>query len=155
MRINIICIGKLKESYLSHSVDDYFNRISHYTKLTIDQIKDEKIQGKASQAQLNIIKNKEGEKILLRTKSLTGHSFFPLSVDGESFTSEGFASLINHNPRCTFIIGGTLGLSKDVINLGRAISFSKLTFSHQIMRLILLEQIFRAYKIINNETYHK
>ncbi|MCL1934954.1 MAG: 23S rRNA (pseudouridine(1915)-N(3))-methyltransferase RlmH [Defluviitaleaceae bacterium] len=155
MKTNIICIGKLKENYLNEANAEYSKRLKRFTELNIIEIQSEKIYENISQKEEDIIKNKEGEKIIEKSLKIKDTVFFPLFPYGKMLDSYEFANLLEKNPKHTFIIGGTLGLSKDVLNIGKNISFSKLTFSHQIMRMILLEQIFRACKIVNNEKYHR
>ncbi len=143
--IKIICCGKLKEKYLVDAVLEYSKRLSKYTKLNIIELKDSDI-------------NSEKEEIL---KYIDKKDYVvTLEIDGLEMTSVNFSkkidSILITNPNITFIIGGSLGIHdeiKDKSNL--ALSFSKLTFPHQLFRVMLLEQIYRCFKIINNESYHK
>lgn len=153
MQTNIICVGKLKETYFINTQKEYEKRLSKFTSLNIIEVNDEKIQDKPTNTQIEIVKNKEGEKILKNIQK--GFTIFPLSKDGKSYDSHNFSKVISNNAKCTFIIGGSVGLSNNILSHGHNISFSTLTFPHQLMRIILLEQIFRSYKIINNEPYHK
>lgn len=159
MKVTLICVGKLKEKYLSQGVEEYVKRLSRYCSLEIIELADEKTPDNASTALEDIIKKKEGERIL---KSLKEDSYcIALAIEGTMLTSEGLADKIDNLgisgiSHISFIIGGSLGLSEEV--LGRAdykLSFSKMTFPHQLMRMILLEQIYRSYRIISNQPYHK
>ena len=159
MRISLICVGKLKEKYLVMGVEEYVKRLSRYCTLEIIELPDEKTPDNAGEALEELIKKKEGERIL---RSVKEDSYcIALAIEGKQLTSEELAEKINFlgvsgTSHITFIIGGSLGLSPEV--LGRAdekLSFSKLTFPHQLMRMIFLEQIYRSYRIIHNQPYHK
>ncbi|MCL1996363.1 MAG: 23S rRNA (pseudouridine(1915)-N(3))-methyltransferase RlmH [Defluviitaleaceae bacterium] len=154
-RTHIICLGKLKEQYLKDAVSEYTKRLGKYTNLTISELAHQKTAPNLSPSETEIVKIKEGERVLTKLAQLKGYTVFPLALCGKNVTSQEFAMLINQNPQSVFIIGASHGLSKDVLATGSPISFSSLTFSHQIMRIILLEQIYRGYKILNNEPYHK
>lgn len=158
LNIQIICIGKIKESYLKMAIDEYSKRLSKYCKLEIIELPDEKIPDKLNYNLSNEIKNKECSNIINHLKK----SSYKIALDlkGKQLTSEKFSdkiqniSLINSN--ITFIIGGSLGLTKDLLDTCQeSICFSKMTFPHQLIRVFLLEQIFRGFKIANNETYHR
>ena len=159
MNIKIICVGKLKEKYLQEGIEEYKKRISKYSNIEIIEIADESIPDNCSEKEAISIKKKESDKI---KNHIDSHDYVcALDLSGKQLTSEEFANKIQDitvqgfSTIC-FIIGGSLGIDKDlVINSNLVLSFSKLTFPHQLFRLILCEQIFRAYKIINNETYHK
>ena len=156
--INIICVGKLKEKYLKDAIDEYSKRLSKYCNLNIIEIADEKLPGKVNDSIAKDIKQKECVKILNAIKK--DSYVMALDLRGKQFTSEEFSKKIDEVPvrgfsNITFIIGGTLGLTEEVLNVSNEfISFSKMTFPHQLIRVFLLEQIFRAFKISNNETYH-
>lgn len=159
MRITLICVGKLKEKYLSQGVEEYVKRLSRYCTLDIIELADEKTPDNASIALEEIIKKKEGERIL---KALKDDSFcMALVIEGTMLSSEELASKIDSlgisgTSHISFIIGGSLGLSEEVIKRADyKLSFSKMTFPHQLMRMILVEQIYRAYRIISNQPYHK
>ncbi len=148
--IKIICIGNIKEDYLKEGIRDYQKRISKYTKLEIIELKDEKdTSNPLKKEKDNILKHiKEKDNIVI------------LDIDGEQKTSESFSEFINRelnqNSNITFIIGSSNGLDNEIKKLtNKKISFSPLTFPHGLFRVILLEQIYRSFKIINNETYHK
>ena len=150
--IKIITVGHIKEKYLSDAIEEYKKRISKYTKLEIQEIKDEGILEKEKALSI------EGEKIL---KNIQDKDYvITLEIDGKEYSSEELSKKIEsiqiENSNITFIIGGSFGLSDKVKERSNLkISFSKLTFPHQLFRVILLEQIYRSFKIINNESYHK
>ena len=158
IHINIVCVGKIKEKYLKDAIDEYSKRLSKYCKLEIIEINDEPIPNNLSEKTAEIIKNIEGDKILAKIKN---SYIISLDLQGKQYSSEEFAEKVekisvNSNSSISFIIGGSLGLSNFVINnSNELICFSKMTFPHQLIRLFLLEQIFRAFKIQNNETYHR
>lgn len=158
LNINIICVGKLKETYLKNAVNEYSKRLQKYCNLEITELADEKLPNKLNPSLISDIKNKECNKIL---QAIHKDSFvFCLDLKGKNFSSEEFSQKIddialNSNSHITFIIGGTLGLNDDVLKVSNEkISFSKMTFPHQLIRVFLLEQIFRAFKISKGETYH-
>ena len=157
IHINIVCIGKIKEKYLQDAINEYAKRISKYCKLNITELSDESIPSKINESVIQEIKEKEGKKIL---DTLKTSYVISLDLRGQEISSEGFSTKIqkiaSHGfSDITFIIGGTLGLDKKVLEKSNElISFSKMTFPHQLIRVFLLEQIFRAFKIANNETYH-
>ena len=150
--IKIITVGHIKEKYLSDAIEEYKKRISKYSKIEIQEIKDEGILEKEKALSI------EGEKIL---KNIQDKDYvITLEIDGKELSSEEFSKKIEtiqiENSSITFIIGGSFGLSDKVKERSNLkISFSKLTFPHQLFRVILLEQIYRSFKIINNESYHK
>lgn len=148
--IKIICIGFLKEKYLKEAQQEYKKRLSKYTKLEIIELKDEK--------DISNPLKKEKENILKRINPKD--NIVLLDIKGKEYTSESFSNFINkeltENSNITFIIGSSNGLDEEIKKLtNKKISFSKLTFPHQLFRIILLEQIYRSFKILNNETYHK
>ena len=159
MKITIICVGKIKEKFYVEAIKEYSKRLSRYCKLEIAEVADEKTPAEPSDNEINIVKNKEGERI---KKCLSEDAYvIALAIDGKKFTSEKNAEYINNLgirgvSHIQFIIGGSLGLADDILkNADMKLSFSDMTFPHQLMRVILLEQIYRAYRIINNEPYHK
>jgi 23S rRNA (pseudouridine1915-N3)-methyltransferase len=159
LKITIICVGKIKEKYLSDAIKEYSKRLSKYCKLEIIEVSDEKTEENASPALINQIKDKEGERIL---KYIKDSSYvITLEILGEMISSESLANKIDKlglsgTSHITFIIGGSLGLSDKVCERSNyKLSFSKMTFPHQLMRVILLEQIYRSYKINMKEPYHK
>lgn len=159
MKITIISVGKLKEKYLVDGINEYAKRISKYSQIEEIVLKDCPIPQNASPAIENEIKIKEGKKIL---ESIPLNSYkVVLDLKGEMLKSEELALKIKNiqiynSSHIVFIIGGSLGLSEEVVKAADySLCFSKMTFPHQLMKLILLEQIYRAFKINNNETYHK
>lgn len=159
MKITIVCVGKLKERFFTGAVEEYSKRLSKYCNLEIIELQDEKTPDNASEALETMIKRKEGERIL---KALKETSYvIALAIEGSMLTSNELSVKINNLgvsgiSHISFIIGGSLGLSEEVIRRADyKLSFSKMTFPHQLMRVILLEQIYRAYRILNNEPYHK
>ena len=159
LHINIVCIGKLKESYFRDAITEYSKRLSKYCNLTITELNDEKIPNNPNESDNLIVKNKEGKNIISHLKK--DSYIIALDPNGKQMQSEEFADKIekistNYNSTITFIIGGSLGISSEVLQLcNEKISFSKMTFPHQLFRVLLLEQIYRGFKIINNENYHK
>ena len=159
LKVNIICVGKIKEKFYCEAIDEYSKRLKSYCSLNIIEIKDEKIPNKPSEKENQIIKEKEGNNILSHIKK--DSYVICLDLKGKQFTSEEFSQKINNistniSSSISFIIGGSLGISQNVLKkANESISFSKMTFPHQLFRVILLEQIYRAFKIMNNETYHK
>ena len=156
--INIICTGKIKEKYLKDAIDEYSKRLSKFCKLNILELPDKKIPDKTNYSIENEIKNIESENVINHLKKDT--YVICLDLKGKQFSSEEFAqdiqdiSMLHSN--ITFIIGGSLGMSEKLLNLAnQKICFSKMTFPHQLIRVFLLEQIYRAFKIINGENYHK
>ena len=157
MRINIVCVGKIKEKYLKLGIDEFKKRLSKYCKLEIIELEDEKAPENLSDKEMLMIKEKEGKKILSKIKD--NSYVIALAIDGKNLSSEELAETINKLgvrgiSNITFVIGGSLGLSDEV--LSRAdykLSFSKMTFPHQLMRLILLEQVYRAYRIITSDCF--
>ena len=159
MNINIICIGKLKEKYWTDAILEYSKRLNRYCTLSINELKEEKAPDNPSEAEELAIKDAEGKNII---KQLKKDSYvIALEINGVELNSEEFAEKIRGlglkgKSDVTFIIGGSLGLSESVLlQADFRISFSKMTFPHQMIRVVLLEQIYRSFKIIKNETYHK
>ena len=157
LNINIICIGKLKESYLKDAIEEYSKRLSKYCSLKITELPDEKLPNKMHDSLLNEVKEKECKKIIDNIKK--DSYVCVLDLKGKEYTSEEFSKKIENvsltNSSITFIIGGTLGLTDEVRQLAsEKVCFSKMTFPHQLIRLFLIEQIYRAFKISKNETYH-
>ena len=157
MKIKIVCLGKLKEKYLNDGINEYLKRISRFAKTEIIELPDEKIPDNPSAAQCLSVLRCEGEKL---RKHLEGY-VITLCVEGEIISSEKLAEKIasvqlNGNSTITFVIGGSLGLDDEIKKASDfRLSFSKMTFPHQLMRLILTEQIYRSFKINANENYHK
>ncbi|EKO1914267.1 23S rRNA (pseudouridine(1915)-N(3))-methyltransferase RlmH [Clostridium botulinum] len=159
MNISIISVGKIKEKFLKAAIDEYSKRLSKYCNLNIIEVTDEKTPDNASLKEENIIKEKEGNLIL---KHIKDTSFvIALDLKGKSITSEEFSNLIENcrltgKSTITFVIGGSLGLSEQVLSRANyKLSFSKMTFPHQLFRVMLLEQVYRAFRILCREPYHK
>ena len=159
MNIDIICVGKIKEKYLSDAIAEYSKRLSRYCNLNIFEVSDEKTVENASDAVCEKIKLSEADRI---SKYIKKESMLvTLEIDGKMVSSEELAKTISRwgvdgFSDIQFVIGGSIGLHKSIIDkAGYHLSFSKMTFPHQLMRVILLEQIYRSYRIINNEPYHK
>lgn len=159
MKISVITVGKIKEKYLRDAIAEYSKRLSRYCKLEIIEVADEKTPDQASETVEEGIRAKEGERIL---KYIRDDMYvITLEIKGKMLTSEEFAGKIESlgvqgKSSVAFIIGGSIGLGKDVLKRSDfALSFSKMTFPHQLMRVVLLEQVYRGYRIINGEPYHK
>jgi 23S rRNA (pseudouridine1915-N3)-methyltransferase len=152
-------VGKLKEKYLKQGIDEYLKRLTAYAKVDIIELPDEKAPETLSDIEMLQIKDKEGGRIL--SKINPDAYVIALAIEGKMKTSEELADTINKlgiygQSKITFIIGGSLGLSQEVLQRAdEALSFSKMTFPHQLMRLILVEQVYRAYRIMRGEPYHK
>jgi len=159
MKITIITVGKIKEKYLKDAISEYTKRLGKYCKLEIFEVADEKTPDHASENVENQIRSKEGERILKLIKDDV--YVITLEIQGRQLTSEELADKIDTLgvqgiSHIAFIIGGSIGLGQDVMKRSDyALSFSKMTFPHQLMRVILLEQIYRSYRIICGEPYHK
>ena len=159
LNISIICIGKIKENYLKDAINEYSKRLSKFCNLKITELPDEKLPSKINDSIISEIKNKECDKIIDAIKK--DSYIICLDLKGKEYSSEDFSKKIenialNFNSSITFIIGGTLGLNEKILSLANEkICFSKMTFPHQLIRIFLLEQLFRVFKILNNETYHR
>ncbi|CDF59012.1 23S rRNA (pseudouridine(1915)-N(3))-methyltransferase RlmH [Thermobrachium celere] len=159
MNIIIISVGKLKEKYLKEGINEYLKRLSKYAKVDIIEVPDEKAPDNLSPKEEELVKEKEGQGILKHIKD--NMYVVALDIKGKQLSSEELAEFLSQRAllgesSIAFIIGGSLGLSQSVLNRANyKLSFSKMTFPHQLMRLILLEQIYRGFRIINGEPYHK
>lgn len=159
MQIKIITVGKLKEKYLIQGINEYMKRMKSYAKIELIEVSDEKAPENLSAAEMIQVKEKEGERILAKIKEQD--YVFALAINGKEYSSEGFAATIDQlgiqgKSSLAFVIGGSLGLSEQVLNRSNAeISFGQMTYPHQLMRLILVEQIYRAFRINRGEPYHK
>jgi len=159
MNITILCVGKIKEAFFRGGIEEYAKRLSRYAKLSVVEVADEKTPDNASEAENQKIKTVEGERLLDKIKS--SDYVCALAIDGKMYSSEEFSDFLGKaqvisKGNLVFVIGGSLGLSKAVLDRADCkVSFSKMTFPHQMMRVILLEQIYRGYRIMNNEPYHK
>lgn len=159
MKITLITVGKIKEKYLKDAIAEYSKRLSRYCKLEIVEVADEKTPDNASDTVEDAIRDKEGERILKYIKE--DAYVITLEIAGKMLTSEEMAEKIDKlgvqgTSHIIFIIGGSIGLGREILKRSDyALSFSKMTFPHQLMRVILLEQIYRSYRIMNHEPYHK
>lgn len=159
MKITIICVGKIKEKFYRDAIDEYAKRLSRYCTLNIIEVADEKTPDRCSVTEEEQILLKEAERILKAVKP--DMHIFALAIEGRKFDSIAFADKIQNtalmgSSHLTFIIGGSLGLHKSVLEISSMkISFSDMTFPHQLMRVILTEQVYRAFRIIHGEPYHK
>jgi 23S rRNA (pseudouridine1915-N3)-methyltransferase len=159
VNIQIISVGKLKEKYLKLGIEEYAKRLSSYAKMDLVEVADEKAPENLSEADMEIVKKKEGDRILAK---ISGDTYvIALAIDGKMKSSEQLAnsleSLMTYGrSKIAFVIGGSLGLHEEVLNRSdEKLSFGKMTLPHQLMKLVLIEQIYRAFRIIKNEPYHK
>ena len=159
MKITILCVGKVKEKFYRDAIDEFSKRLSRYCKLEIVEVADEKTDEQASETEIRLVKEKEGERLL---KNIKDDAYvITLCIDGKQLDSEELSEKIEKLgvqgvSHIYFVIGGSLGLSEAVLKRANyRLSFSKMTFPHQLMRVILSEQIYRAYRIMNHEPYHK
>ena len=159
MKITLVTVGKIKEKYLEAAIAEYSKRLGRYCRLEIVQVADEKTPDNASETVETNIKNKEAERLL---KYIRDDAYLiTLEIKGKQLTSEELAQKIDTlgvqgTSHIIFVIGGSLGLGEEVLKRSNyALSFSKMTFPHQLMRVILLEQVYRSYRIMNGEPYHK
>ena len=159
MKIKVVTVGKLKEKYLKDGIEEYLKRISRFAKFQMIELADEKTPDKASESENQKILEIEGQRIL----SKVGDRDFVivLAIEGKTFSSEEFSKQLEEASikgfsTLTFIIGGSLGLAQDVKNRANlSVSFGRLTLPHQLMRLVLVEQIYRAFTIQQGSPYHK
>ena len=159
MKITVVGVGSIKESYFKDAIAEYSKRLSKYCSVEIIEVKDEMIKENSSVKDDEIVKKTEGERII---KALPKNSCnILLDLRGKKLDSVGFSKMIDdimkyENSNITFIIGGSIGVSKEVYDIADyKLCFSDMTFPHKLMRVILLEQVYRAFKILKNETYHK
>lgn len=159
MKITILSVGNIKEKYLKDAICEYSKRISKYAKVEFINVSDEPISDNASLKEIEQVKNKEATKLL---KVIPANSYkIALNLKGEMLSSEDLAKKIlniysYHSSNIVFVIGGSLGLGEEILKImDYHLCFSKMTFPHQLMQVILLEQVYRSFKINNNETYHK
>lgn len=159
MKITVVAVGRLKEKFYEQAVAEYAKRLSRYCRLEIIEVADEKTPDQASEILEEQIRSKEGERIL---KYIRDDMYvITLEIGGKMLSSEEFAKKIETlgvqgQSSIAFVIGGSIGLGKEVLKRSDyALSFSKMTFPHQLMRVILLEQVYRGYRIMNGEPYHK
>lgn len=158
MKIRVYAIGKIKEQYLKDGINEYLKRISPYANIEIVEVQDSKVKDNPNSSDIKKAKDEEGERVL---KLIKNDYLIGLDMNKKEYLSEEFAEFINNKmveggSSISFVIGGSYGLSDALKQrCNSSISLSKMTFLHQMTRLILLEQIYRAFKILNNETYHK
>lgn len=159
MKITIVSVGKLKEKYLKQGIQEFLKRLSSYAKVEIIEVADEKAPENLSEAEEKQVKDKEGERIL---QAISPDTYvITLEIEGKMFSSEQLAKKMDElatygKSKVAFVIGGSLGISEAVQQRSDfAISFSKMTFPHQLMRLVLLEQVYRGFRINRGEPYHK
>ena len=159
MKISVITVGKIKEKYLRDAIAEYSKRLSRYCRLEIIEVADERTPDQASEAVEENIRTKEGERLLKYVRD--DMYVITLEIGGKMLTSEQFAEKIETlgiqgKSSIAFVFGGSIGLGREVLKRSDyALSFSKMTFPHQLMRVVLLEQVYRGYRIINGEPYHK
>ena len=159
MNITIVSVGKLKEKYLKMGIDEYVKRLGGYAKVELIEVPDEKAPEQLSEAEMELVKKKEGERIL--AKITDGTYVIALALDGKMKTSEEMAADLDAlmtygKSKVTFVIGGSLGLHDDVLKRAdEKLCFGKMTLPHQLMKLVLVEQIYRSFRIIKGEPYHK
>ncbi|WP_042478436.1 23S rRNA (pseudouridine(1915)-N(3))-methyltransferase RlmH [Bacillus ndiopicus] len=159
MNITIISVGKLKEKYLKMGIDEYAKRLSSYAKIEFIEVPDEKAPEQLSDAEMELVKKKEGERILAKLSD--GTHVIALALDGKMKTSEEMAADLDTlmtygKSKVAFVIGGSLGLHEDVLKRAdEKLCFGKMTLPHQLMKLVLVEQIYRSFRIIKGEPYHK
>ena len=159
MKITILCVGKVKEKFYRDAIDEFAKRLTRYCKLEIIEVIDEKTQEQSTESEIRLVKEKEGERLLKHIKE--DAYVITLCIDGKQLDSEELSEKIEKLgiqgvSHIYFVIGGSLGLADEVIHRADyKLSFSKMTFPHQLMRVILLEQIYRSYRIMNHEPYHK
>lgn len=159
MKITVLCVGKIKEKYFSDGVKEYSKRLSRYCKLEIIEVADEKTPENASAGNQELIRQKEGERLARYIKE--GAWLMALAIEGRQYTSEEFSQKLHKlglqgKSHIIFIIGGSIGLAAEILERAdELVSFSKMTFPHQLMRVVLLEQVYRGYRIMNGEPYHK
>lgn len=159
VNISIVTVGKLKEKYLKQGIEEYLKRLSAYAKIDVIEVADEKAPEELSELEMTQAKQKEGERILVKISQDT--YVISLAIQGKLGSSEDLANSLDKlatygKSKIAFVIGGSLGLSEKVLKRSNEqLSFSRMTFPHQLMRLILVEQIYRAFRINRGEPYHK
>lgn len=159
MRITVISVGKIKEKFYTGAIEEYSKRLSKYCTLSLVEVADEKAPETLSEKEMVQIKDREGERILDKIKD--SQYVITLEIRGKQLTSEELSDKLSAlglegNSDVVFVIGGSLGLSEAVMQRSNfALSFSKMTFPHQLMKVVLLEQVYRGFRILRNEPYHK
>ncbi len=158
MNVTVIAVGRLKESYLRDGCSEYIKRLSAFCRVNVIEIDEERASANPSVSEIKNIISKEGQRIIQKLPK--GAAVIPLCIEGKEYSSPDFSSLIENismqSSHICFVIGGSFGLSDEVKSLGRyKLSFGKMTLTHQLARMVLLEQIYRAFSISNNSKYHK
>ncbi|MCH4431911.1 23S rRNA (pseudouridine(1915)-N(3))-methyltransferase RlmH [Staphylococcus haemolyticus] len=159
MKITILAVGKLKEKYWKQAISEYEKRLSAYSKIEIIEVPDEKAPENMSDKEIEQVKEKEGQRLLAKIKPQA--TVITLEIQGKMLSSEGLAEemqrrMTQGQSDFVFVIGGSNGLHENVLQRSNyALSFSKMTFPHQMMRVVLIEQVYRAFKIMRGEVYHK
>ncbi|BFL77250.1 MULTISPECIES: 23S rRNA (pseudouridine(1915)-N(3))-methyltransferase RlmH [Staphylococcus] len=159
MKITILAVGKLKEKYWKQAIAEYEKRLGAYSKIEMIEVPDEKAPETMSDKEIEKVKEKEGQRLLAKIKPQA--TVITLEIEGKMLSSEGLAKELQQRMTqgqsdFVFVIGGSNGLHQDVLNRSNyALSFSKMTFPHQMMRVVLIEQVYRAFKIMRGEAYHK
>lgn len=159
MKITILAVGKLKEKYWKQAIAEYEKRLGAYSKIEMIEVPDEKAPETMSDKEIEQVKEKEGQRLLAKIKPQA--TVITLEIQGKMLSSEGLAKELQQRMTqgqsdFVFVIGGSNGLHQDVLNrINYALSFSKMTFPHQMMRVVLIEQVYRAFKIMRGEAYHK
>ncbi|PNZ31902.1 LSU m3Psi1915 methyltransferase RlmH [Staphylococcus petrasii] len=159
MKITILAVGKLKEKYWKQAIAEYEKRLGAYSKIEIIEVPDEKAPENMSEKEIEQVKEKEGQRLLAKIKPQA--TVITLEIQGKMLSSEGLAKELQQRMTqgqsdFVFVIGGSNGLHEDVLKRSNyALSFSKMTFPHQMMRVVLIEQVYRAFKIMRGEAYHK
>ncbi|WP_053020148.1 23S rRNA (pseudouridine(1915)-N(3))-methyltransferase RlmH [Staphylococcus haemolyticus] len=159
MKITILAVGKLKEKYWKQAISEYEKRLSAYSKIEIIEVPDEKAPENMSDKEIEQVKEKEGQRLLAKIKPQA--TVITLEIQGKMLSSEGLAEemqrrMTQGQSDFVFVIGGSNGLHEDVLQRSNyALSFSKMTFPHQMMRVVFIEQVYRAFKIMRGEAYHK
>lgn len=158
MNVTVIAVGKLKESYLRDGCNEYIKRLGAYAKVNVVEINEERAGDNPSDAEIANVIQKEGQRIIQKIPK--GAAVVSLCIEGKEYSSPQFSELIENismqNSSVCFVIGGSFGLSDEVKNLGKyKLSFGKMTLPHQLARMVLLEQVYRAFSILNNSKYHK
>lgn len=158
MNVTVIAVGKLKENYLRDGCGEYIKRLGAYAKINVIEINEERASDNPSRSEINTIIEKEGERIIAKIPK--GAVVIPLCIEGKEYSSPDFSQLLENismqSSNLCFVIGGSFGLSDAVKTVGKyKLSFGKMTLPHQLARMVLLEQVYRAFSISNNSKYHK
>ncbi len=161
MKITLLTVGRIKEKYFTDAIKEYTKRLSRYCEIRVEEVPDEAVPEKASETEARLILQKEGDRLIRMMEHFPGACVIALAIDGKSYDSVSFSRHLSDlqvrgKSHLIFVIGGSIGLSEKVLaKADEKISFSRMTFPHQLMRVIALEQIYRAIRIARNEPYHK